>query len=180
MLISFAVESLAPGRIGRANSPKRFWQGVLLAFAVILGLVMAGAGPAVAQEVTFERDVLEIVTQSGARHSFSVEVAQTSEQMAQGLMYRQDLAPDAGMIFLHKRAKIAAMWMKNTFISLDMLFIDSKGRVQKIAKRTVPLSEKTIASNRRVLAVLELKGGTADRLGLAVGDRVEHPAFQNR
>ena len=72
------------------------------------------------------------------------------------------------------------MWMKNTLISLDMLFIAEDGKIMKIVKRTVPLSEKTIASGRRVLSVLELKGGTADRLGLSVGDQVDYPAFKAR
>tara|TARA_R110002072_G_scaffold11668_18_gene52349 strand:+ start:982 stop:1554 length:573 start_codon:yes stop_codon:yes gene_type:complete len=152
---------------------------VLLLVGLFLALLPRGESFS-AEPVTFEKDRLEIVSQAGARLAFDVEVAESAEQKAQGLMFRETLADDAGMIFFYPRPRIITMWMKNTLISLDMLFIAEDGKIMKIVKRTVPLSEKTIASGRRVLSVLELKGGTADRLGLSVGDQVDYPAFKAR
>lgn len=127
----------------------------------------------------FEFDTLAIVTQEDVRHDFTVELAQSPEQRALGLMYRQELAEDHGMLFIYPRSNEASMWMKNTYISLDMLFIDARGRVVKIAERTEPRSLRAISSGRPVRAVLELKGGTAERLGLTAGAQVEHSAFDS-
>ncbi|RMD64741.1 MAG: DUF192 domain-containing protein [Alphaproteobacteria bacterium] len=127
---------------------------------------------------TFEREALIIETAQGVRHAFTVEVAVTPEQKAQGLMFRRTLAPDAGMLFLYRIEWPVAMWMKNTYIPLDMLFIGRDGRIRDIAERTVPGSLQAIAPDAPVLAVLELNGGTVERLGIKVGDRVIHPAFQ--
>ncbi len=125
---------------------------------------------------TFERASLEIETKSG-KHRFAIELALTSEQQAQGLMYRQRLAPDAGMLFLYNAEQPIAMWMANTFVPLDMLFIGGDGRIRHIAERTVPHSTAVIGSGGPALAVLEVNGGTASRLGIGVGDRVLYPAF---
>ena len=92
-------------------------------------------------------------------------------------MYRRDLAGDAGMLFIYERDKPISMWMKNTLIPLDMLFLARDGRIVRIAARAVPMSLQTISSGEEVAAVLELNGGTADRLGIAAGDRVIHPAL---
>jgi uncharacterized membrane protein (UPF0127 family) len=120
---------------------------------------------------------LVIVTATGARHKFSVEVADTDESRNQGLMFRRALAADAGMLFDYHRDSTFAMWMRNTFIPLDMLFISSDGRIQKIHQRAVPHDETPIPAPGAVRAVLEVNGGTAARLGLKVGDRVEHAVF---
>jgi uncharacterized protein len=125
---------------------------------------------------TFERAVLEIETKTG-KHRFDVELAITPEQQSQGLMYRQRLAADAGMLFLYPSEQPLLMWMSNTFIPLDMVFINADGRIRRIAERTVPHSLATIGSDGPALAVLELNGGTAARLGIAAGDRVIYPAF---
>jgi hypothetical protein len=121
---------------------------------------------------------LEIVT-AEARHAFAVELATTPEQRALGLMHRESLAPDAGMLFVFPRPRPVSFWMKDTLISLDMLFIEPDGRIGAIAERTTPLSEEPIPSGIPVRGVLEVPGGTVERLGIRVGDRVLHPSFGN-
>lgn len=126
--------------------------------------------------VTFSREALTI--RSGDKtHKFSVELALNSRQHTQGLMFRRRMAPDAGMLFVYRREEPTAMWMKNTFIPLDMLFIARDGTVRRIAERTVPMSETVIPSGGPVVAVLELNAGTASRLGLKPGDKVVSTAL---
>jgi uncharacterized protein len=134
------------------------------------------AGTAWAQPQTFERDQLAIETTDGGQQ-FAVELAVTSEQRAQGLMYRQRMPADAGMLFLYPAARPVSMWMKNTLIPLDMLFIGDDGRILHIAERTIPGSTATISSMQPARAVLELNGGTAARLKIQVGDRVLYRTF---
>jgi uncharacterized membrane protein (UPF0127 family) len=93
-------------------------------------------------------------------------------------MYRRRMARDAGMLFLYKRSAPVQMWMKNTLIPLDMIFIAADGRIVTITERAVPRSLETISSGVPVIAVLELNGGTVSRLKIAVGDRIFHPAFE--
>jgi uncharacterized membrane protein (UPF0127 family) len=142
-----------------------------LFFAVLLALSPA----AVAQEAALEP--LEIVTSSGT-HQFSVEVMRTDEQRARGLMHRRFMAQDRGMLFDFKREEPVAMWMKNTYLSLDMVFIDKSGKVVNVAENTEPLSERIVPSSGPVLAVLELNAGTARRIGLKPGDRLRHSLFK--
>ena len=146
----------------------------------VLLLVLAfWTGDAAAQgAASFERSGLIIETAQGQQHRFDVELAVTPAQQAQGLMYRQRMEPDAGMLFLYDRPQGVAMWMKNTLIPLDMFFIDAKGRITGIEERTVPFSTQTIESPGLASAVLELNAGTAERLGIRVGDRLVHPAFR--
>lgn len=92
-------------------------------------------------------------------------------------MYRRRLAADAGMLFIFEKPEPARFWMKNTYIPLDIIFIAPDGRISNIAERTVPLSLETVASDGPVVAVLEVNGGTAARLGIRPGDRVIHPAL---
>lgn len=120
---------------------------------------------------------LSISTQSGT-HRFMVEFADTPERRAVGLMHRQSMAADHGMLFDFKVDAPVAMWMRNTRIPLDMLFIARNGRIVNIAERAVPFSETTIPSKGPVRAVLELNGGTAARLGIKAGDHVTHPMFK--
>lgn len=141
----------------------------------LLAAALLSAGAAQAQNVTFPTGRLEIVTPSGQRHAFVVEVASTREQLSQGLMYRRTMAANAGMLFDFGRVQAAGMWMKNTFIPLDMLFVAADGRIAGIAERTVPGSLEVIESPGAIRAVIELNGGTASRLGLKAGDRVVHP-----
>ena len=121
---------------------------------------------------------LSIITSNGSKHNFLVEVARTEEEKKIGLMFRKTLAKNAGMLFLYKREALRLMWMKNTFIPLDILFIDKKGVIKRVVKRTVPHSLATISSRQSVLAVLELRGGITSSLEIKKGDRIEHPAFK--
>jgi uncharacterized membrane protein (UPF0127 family) len=119
---------------------------------------------------------VEIATAGGVR-SFSVELARTERAIDRGLMYRKSLPDGHGMLFDFGREQPIEMWMKNTFIPLDMIFIDGDGRIRSIAENTKPLSRRLISSRGRVRAVLEINAGTARRLGIAPGDRVSHPIF---
>ena len=114
---------------------------------------------------------LQIVS-PGRRHEFTVEVAQTPEEQAQGLMFRQSLAPDAGMLFPFNPPRPASFWMKNTLIPLDLIFIRTDGTIESIAPNAVPRSLEAIPSRGPVAAVLEIAGGRAAALGLKEGDRV--------
>jgi uncharacterized protein len=121
-------------------------------------------------------EALEIVTSSGA-HPFSVEVMGTEEERERGLMFRQFLAPERGMLFDFKTERVVLMWMKNTYLPLDMISISRAGKVVAIAENAAPLSEKIISSGVPAFAVLEVNAGTAARIGLRIGDLVRHPIF---
>ena len=129
--------------------------------------------------VTFPKSKLTIVTATGP-HKFDIEMAESSAQQSQGLMYRKTLKADAGMLFDYKRPQRIMMWMKNTYIPLDMLFISADGRIVNIAQRTIPLSVTTVSSKGKVRAVLEVNGGTVSRLKIKPGDRVSHPIFEKQ
>ena len=142
-----------------------------LLFALIALLVVAM--PAVAQDdVTFETDTLTITSVEGQVHEFNIEVAKTGPQRGRGLMFREEMADDAGMLFIYSRPKVISMWMQNTILSLDMIFIDSGGKIVRIAENTVPYSTAIVGSGGLAQFVLEVKAGTAARLGLAPGDEV--------
>ena len=119
---------------------------------------------------------LEIETRGGPV-AFMVEVAQTPAQQMRGLMFRDEVPPSTGMIFLYDRPRLISMWMKNTPTSLDMLFIDEAGVIRTIEAATVPFSETVISSRGPMTAVLEILAGEAERLGIEVGDLVRHPHF---
>ena len=110
-------------------------------------------------------------------HRFDVELADDNEERRMGLMYRESLAPDAGMLFDFETTQPVSMWMKNTLIPLDMAFIDENGVIQRIAPMTTPRSLQSVASGAPVMAVLEVNGGTFERLGVKRGDIVRHPIF---
>jgi uncharacterized membrane protein (UPF0127 family) len=112
--------------------------------------------------------------------SFDIWVADTPQRMSQGLMFVRSLPAQRGMLFVHESPKPVSMWMKNTYIPLDMVFIDSKGRIQQIVAQTTPHSLDIIRSKDPALAVLEIGGGEAQRLGLKPGQHVDHPAFAKR
>jgi len=121
-------------------------------------------------------DTLVLQTETGA-HNFAVEVARTPQQKALGLMFRRALPENAGMLFLYDRPQPAAMWMKNTHIPLDMVFIAAGGRVHRIERQTEPFSTVAIPSGGEVVAVLELNAGQADKIGLKRGDKVVYPGL---
>lgn len=146
----------------------------LRALALAVGLCVAFIGVAYAQAL----EPLAIVSQGGQRQSFQVEVARNEADRAQGLMFRRSMPADRGMLFDFGRVEPVAMWMQNTYLTLDMLFIRPDGTIARIAANTEPLSTRTIPSGEPVLAVLELNAGTAARLGIKAGDRIEHPLFK--
>ncbi|MGL4395101.1 MAG: DUF192 domain-containing protein [Hyphomicrobium sp.] len=115
----------------------------------------------------------------GGPIAFDVEVARTDVQKSVGLMFRTALGDQQGMLFPHDLSQELTMWMRNTYISLDMLFIRGDGTIHRIAASAEPLSETIIASQGLVRAVLEIPGGAAARLGIKPGDRVRHPAFDD-
>jgi hypothetical protein len=120
--------------------------------------------------------IVTLQTASGA-HRFNVEVMTTDAERARGLMYRRVLAPDAGMLFVYDRPRPLAMWMKNTIISLDMIFFTAGGTVHRIERDAEPFSQRPISSEGDVLGVLELNAGTAAEIGLSVGDRLDYPGL---
>ena len=146
----------------------------LLLFCFLIGIILN------MQQLyaeAFKKDQLTLVI-SGKQHIIDIEIAETNHQKALGLMYRQHLAEQNGMLFTYDQPQELTMWMKNTFIPLDMIFIKAGGIVHRIEANTEPLSETIIASNGNVVAVLELAGGVARRLGLKKGDQVLHPLLE--
>ncbi len=140
----------------------------------VIGLAFMLAGAAYAQAL----EALSIFPQGGQRQSFQVEVARNDADRAQGLMYRRSMPANQGMLFDFGRVEPVSMWMQNTYLPLDMLFVRQDGTIARIAANTEPLSTRTIPSGEPVLAVLELNAGTAARLGIKPGDRIEHPLFK--
>ncbi len=121
-------------------------------------------------------ETLEIVTASGS-HEFSVEVMRSGPQRERGLMFRRYLPQDRGMLFDFGVERPIMMWMKNTYLPLDMIFIGRTGKVVGVAKDAEPLSEKIIPSGAPAYGVLEVNAGTAAQIGLKIGDSVRHPMF---
>jgi uncharacterized protein len=150
---------------------------IIVLLAILLATALPG-GAAEPQLQQFPTSHLTIVGVTGP-HRFNVEIAETPGQMEQGLMFRRSLAPDAGMLFDFKQPTVATMWMRNTLIPLDMLFVDQHGLIVNIAQRAVPESDQTIAAAAPVRAVIELNGGAAERLGIQPGDRVLYSIFGN-
>lgn len=142
---------------------------VLCAAFVAACAARAQVGP-LEDLASFPRGRLEIRTDS-ATHRFDVWIADTPERQAQGLMFVRDLPPDRGMVFVHDPPRATSMWMKNTYIELDMLFV-ARGRIVEIAPRARPHSLETIGSDTPVSAVIELRGGEAESRGVKVGARV--------
>lgn len=143
-----------------------FKQSVILALFLCLVLPLASRA-----DETFAIDDYAIVTSDGVKHHFLVEIASTEAQRSQGLMYRYQMAPTNGMLFEFGRTRYVRMWMKNTYIPLDILFIDRNGRIASIAENTEPLSERIIESKVDVDFALELNAGTAKALNIKVGDQ---------
>jgi uncharacterized membrane protein (UPF0127 family) len=112
-------------------------------------------------------------------HSFDIEVATTDQDRALGLMFRRSLPENAGMLFLYDPPQPAAMWMKNTLIPLDIVFISPDGRVHRIESGAEPFSTSLIPSEGTISAVLELNAGQADKIGLKRGDKIVSPELTN-
>ena len=152
--------------------------GGLIASA-LAALVLLFLGQAMAQ-TTFEREDLLIQTRSGKVHRFDVELALTTEQRSQGLMHRESMPQDHGMLFDFGESRPVSMWMRNTPLPLDMLFIQRDGTISHIHRKAVPFSEAIIDSRGPVNYVLELNGGRAAALGIDVGDRVMSKRIDGR
>ncbi len=162
------------------NSVRRRRRVIIFAitFAIIYtALPHPWVASADAQE-RFSSAPLSILS-AGKTHHFTVEIAMNRAQRAQGLMWRRSLKPDRGMLFVYQSERIIQMWMKNTLIPLDILFIDREGSIVHIKERAVPRSLRVISSSQRARGVLELRGGMVSRLGLRPGDKVMTKALGN-
>lgn len=150
----------------------------MLLLAIPLFPVLTRAQPGLDRpQPRLPEEPLVIVTRDGRRHSFRVEMAVRPEEQMIGMMFRTEMAPDEGMLFDWGAPRESAMWMRNTLIPLDMVFIAADGRIHRIHERAVPQSLATIESRGPVRATLELPGGTVERLDIRVGDRVIHRIF---
>jgi hypothetical protein len=154
------------------HTQKRPDRAILAALFSLLVMLVAGAGhERVQAQSGIERRILSITTATGAQE-FIVEIANTEPDRQRGLMFRRNLGEREGMLFLFDQQEIITMWMKNTYISLDMIFINDERLVVDVARNAEPLSLDVIASKAPAKWVLELNAGSADRFGIRPGDRV--------
>jgi uncharacterized membrane protein (UPF0127 family) len=171
---------IAMNRNLRILEPRRAWRAAWVAFAATLaglcGVAAAQTGP-IEDLAAFPQDKLEIGDGKKTKYVFQVWLADTPQRQSQGLMFVRDLPDLRGMLFVHDQPREISMWMKNTYIPLDMVFIDAHGKIQQIIPQAVPHSLAIIRSDKPALAVLEIAGGEAQRLGLHSGQRVSHPAL---
>lgn len=150
-----------------------------LLVAAFAGLLLLTTFTTSAQaQASFPRDTLSIQTEE-QRYHFDVELALDDSHRQYGLMFRDSLPEMSGMLFVYERRREMSMWMKNTFIPLDILFLDGNGKIMNIAKSAQPRSVSIIRSKREAKAVLELNGGLTDKLKIEVGDRIIHSTFKN-
>ena len=132
--------------------------------------------PAVAQDAGV-REELVVTTQAGPQ-KFQVEIADDPRERSRGLMFRRQMAKEHGMLFDFGTEEPASFWMENTYIPLDMIFIEADGTIESIAERTTPLSRRSVTSKGPVRYVLEINGGLSDELGIRPGDQVSGPALE--
>ena len=165
--------------------PSAFHTPAIIALG-LLGMLLAYVGVAIAEDndrsgvVPQSLETSNLVIFSGADvQRFTVELADEPAERRQGLMFRRSMDADHGMLFLFDRPQRVTMWMKNTYISLDILFLQQDGVIVNIAHDTEPESLSQIASKGRVLGVLELSAGTTERLEIKPGDQVLHAIFGN-
>lgn len=161
----------------RARASAGAWVGRRALLAAGLLAPFAVRAQATAPQPELPKEPLVIVTRDGKEHRFSVEMALTPRQQEIGLMFRPSVPADGGMLFDWGSPRTSIMWMKNTIASLDMVFINEDGTIRTIVERTVPHSLAAIDSRGPVRATLELGAGTAERLGIRVGDRVRQRIF---
>ena len=147
-------------------------RAALLFAAAALCAVLAGP-----LDAKMRVDRLWLVTGAGSEVPIDIEVAEAPKEKELGLMFRTELPDNQGMLFAYNPPRELTMWMHNTYIPLDMVFIRPDGVVHRIETRAEPLSDRVISSDGPVAAVLELAGGAAQRLGLKAGDRVRYPLF---
>ena len=161
------------------TQPRNHTLGVhqFAALGVVICWLLFSAGTGVAQ-VSMKPEPLVIITSTG-EHTFEVDIAASRAEQTRGLMFRRSLTPAYGMLFVYPKAQYVSMWMRNTYVSLDMIFIRADGRVHRIESATEPLSERIIESGERVSAVLEVVAGAARNIKLKAGDQVRHSHFNN-
>jgi uncharacterized membrane protein (UPF0127 family) len=158
--------------------PDRSRRILIVAAALALASMAARAQVGPLEDLAaFPRGKLEIADGKKVKHTFEVWLADSPRRQAQGLMFVRALPAMRGMLFVHESPKPMSMWMKNTYIPLDMVFIDAHGRIQQIVEQTKPHSLDIISSSEPALAVLEIAAGEAKRLGLHPGQHVIHPAL---
>lgn len=146
-----------------------------VAAAILLLALGAGVAAAAREQANFKTGRLTIHA-DGRKVDYQVEVADNNRLRGLGLMHRHSLPENQGMLLLFAQPQRASIWMKNTFIPLDLLYIDDQGRIVKIVENAIPRSTGAMRSNGKVKAVLELNAGQVDKWGMAVGDRVSHSA----
>jgi len=153
--------------------------GLVTAVALLFFCQQASAasGWLAKNEVQFKKSNLVIKTMTGHEHNFVVEVALTEEQHDRGLMFRREVPSGTGMLFVFNPSRPVAMWMKNTYVPLDMLFVREDGAIIKIIEKTVPMDLTALNSDSPVAGVIEMKGGEAVRLGINIGDLVMYERF---
>lgn len=151
----------------------------LLALTVFYAFLALPAGAQNGPQPKLKVESLEILTKTGIR-VFNVEIAATAEQQRIGLMFRKEVPDGEGMLFDFGPSRPVAMWMQNTIVSLDMIFIRADGTIANIAKGTTPFSLQPVESAGPVRAVLEIVAGAADRYGIVAGDKVSHRIFSRR
>jgi len=155
----------------RISSGAAVWAAPLF---IVAALLVAFAGPVCAR---MRVEKLWLVTGAGQETPLDVEMAVDPKEKELGLMFRTELADNQGMLFPYGAPQEVMMWMHNTYIPLDMVFIRADGTVLRIEHNAEPLSDRIISSQGLVSAVLEMAGGATERLGLKPGDRVRHPIF---
>jgi uncharacterized membrane protein (UPF0127 family) len=157
--------------------PARPVVAVLLLLSNLLASLAGATGPgdSIIPLSAFPREPIVVETRSARRHAFEAWRADTDAARAQGLMFIRDIRPDQAMIFVYEPPQRVAMWMKNTLLPLDMLFVDAAGCVVRTVHDARPGSLDMIAAGAPVALVVELKGGTARTLGIDAGDRVRRP-----
>lgn len=146
-----------------------------LVLVVVLALSMAQA--AAAQQETLPIEAVTVRLADGTEQVFQSEMAITPQQQAMGMMFRTEMAPNAGMLFVFGEVRRASFWMRNTLIPLDIIFVRANGRIANIIANAEPETEAHRRSTGRVAGVLEIPGGRAAELGIQAGDLIVHPAF---
>ena len=143
---------------------------MLLRLCLVLTILPVLAGASGIREVV-------LIETASSQYRFEVEVADDMKERAEGLMYREQLADNAGMLFIYSKPQAVDFWMKNTPLSLDIVYVRADGTIARIAENATPMSEELLPSGEPIKAVLEVKGGTMRALGVAVGDRLRNTTY---
>lgn len=163
---------------------RRYISVGIVALAMLLGFLLPAQPPqqmvepsAESQKITLPVEPAFIKKQDGVMHKFELEIAKSPVDIEMGLMFRQSMKSDHGMMFQFGKRDHTSFWMKNTYLPLDILFIDADGTIVNIHRDAIPHSTVSIPSVKPVTGVIELNAGVVYRLGIAVGDKVIHPYF---